>query len=73
MSERIDEMIKEVIEDLNDGNVSEVKSKVRNSINKIIEQQRIVAAAEGKIADQRLILKAIQEAEKVDVVGIIGA
>jgi hypothetical protein len=73
MGNRIDEMVKEVIDDLNLGRESEVRLKIRNSINKIIEQQRIIASAESKMAEERIVLKAIQEAEKVDVIGIIGS
>ena len=70
---KVEEMVQSVISDINAGRECDVKSKVSHSIRNIISQQETIAQAESKIADERLKLKAIEEAIEVNAAKVIGA
>ena len=68
----VQDMIKDTIQDLNDGNVRDVKASVSKIIRDIVSQQRIVAEAQEKIAASQAALRCIENPTQVNAVEILG-
>ena len=71
MNDKIQQMINDTIQDINDGNDRAVKSTITSIINDIVNQQKIIEKAQSIISDKQLALKAIQEPRVVLVSEIV--